>query len=256
MVSRRRTMPRRSTSESRASDSDNQSTRRVSRRGVLMTAGGLGVAGVVGTGVVQRNFSASAQSRAAGGPAAGTAAQTAAPATGTLPVPPLLSPTDDNGVKVFGLTMQTGTATLRTGVTSKTAGFNGPYLGPVIKVDDGDRVRMEVTNTIGTNTTVHWHGLHVPPSIDGGPQNVIAPGTTWKPQFTVRQNACTLWFHPHGLGTTAEQVGSGLAGMLLIDDRTAGAAALPSDYGVDQFPLILQSVPVNASGVIQSTTNG
>ena len=180
----------------------------------------------------------------------------AAVATGTLNIPTLLSPTDDNGVDVYTLNMQTGTAVLRTGLTSATAGFNGSYLGPVIKVNNGDSVRMNVTNGLSDVSTVHWHGAHVPPSVDGGPQNTIAAGATWSPEFTINQNACTLWFHPHALATTAAQVSLGLAGMLIVDDDTDGAAALPQDYGVNQFPLIVQSVPVNSSGVIQSTTAG
>ena len=180
----------------------------------------------------------------------------AATATGTLNIPTLLSSTDDNGTKVFTLSMQTGTAVLRTGLTSTTAGFNGSYLGPTIKVNNGDSVRMDVTNNLSEVSTVHWHGLHVPPSVDGGPQNTIAAGTTYSPAFTINQGACTLWYHPHALGTTAKQISSGLAGMLIVNDSSTGAAALPTDYGVDEFPLIVQSVPVNASGVIQYTTAG
>ena len=209
-----------------------------SRRRVLLALGGL----------------------AAGGALAGTALrfapQASAAATGTLNIPTLLGPTDDGGVDVYGLTMQTGTTVLRTGLTSSTAGFNQAYLGPVIKVQQGDRVRMQVTNSIGEVTTVHWHGAHVPPSVDGGPQNTIAAGATWAPEFDINQGACTLWFHPHGLGTTAAHVVRGLAGMLIVDDDTDGAAALPQDYGVNQFPLIVQSVPVNSSGVVQATTAG
>ena len=184
------------------------------------------------------------------------AVQAEAAATGTLIIPTLLTATDDDGVDVYTLNMQTGSTVLRTGLTSATAGFNGSYLGPVIKAATGDTVRMVVNNNLSAVSTVHWHGAHVPPSVDGGPQNTIAAGATWSPEFTVNQNACTLWFHPHGLGTTAAQVASGLAGMLIIDDDTDGAAALPQDYGVNQFPLIVQSVPVGSTGVIQSTTAG
>jgi suppressor of ftsI/bilirubin oxidase len=199
---------------------------------------------------------------AASGLAAGTVLRFASPAaaataTGTLKVPTLLTPTADGDVNVYSLSMQTGTSTLLTsGVSSSTAGFNGSYLGPVIKVNQGDQVRMEVTNNIGAQTTVHWHGAHIPPSVDGGPQNTIDAGTTWTPEFEINQGACTLWFHPHGLTTTAAQVGLGLAGMIIVDDDTTGAAALPQTYGVDQFPLIVQSVPISSGGTIQSTTAG
>ena len=49
---------------------------------------------------------------------------------------------------------------------------------------------------------------------------------------------------------------SSKARVIIVDDDSEGAAALPNDYGVNQFPLIVQSVPVNSSGVIQSTTAG
>jgi len=212
--------------------------KKLPRRAALLGLGGLAVGGAL-AGTL----------RFAPGAAAATA-------TGTLNIPTLLSPTDDDGVNVYALSMQTGTAVLRTGLTSTTAGFNGSYLGPVIKVNNGDSIRMDVTNNLSAVTTVHWHGAHVPPSVDGGPQNTIEAGATWSPEFTINQNACTLWFHPHALATTAAQVASGLAGMLIVDDDTDGAAALPQDYGVNQFPLIVQSVPVNSSGVIQSTTAG
>jgi suppressor of ftsI/bilirubin oxidase len=213
--------------------------RGLSRRRLLIGLSGFGAAAALGGAWLSN----------AGRAEAGTA-------TGTLTIPPLLSPTDDAGVNVFGLDMQFGTTVLRSGVTSTTAGFNGPYLGPVIKVNKGDQVRMEVTNSLNEDTTVHWHGAHVPPSVDGGPQNVIAASATWQPEFTINQEACTLWFHPHALETTAKQVGWGLAGMIIVNDDSDAAAALPNDYGTDQFPLIVQSVPVNTSGVIQSTTAG
>jgi suppressor of ftsI/bilirubin oxidase len=110
---------------------------------------------------------------------------------------------------------------------------------------------MQITNQLGEDTTVHWHGAHVPPSVDGGPQNVIVAGAAYTPEFTINQGACTLWYHPHALATTARQIGMGLAGMLIVDDASHGADALPKTYGVDDFPLIVQSVPVkSATGTI------
>jgi FtsP/CotA-like multicopper oxidase with cupredoxin domain len=211
----------------------------LSRRKLLLGLGGVGVGSALAGSALRFASNASA-----------------ATATGTLNIPTLLSAADDNGVSVFTLSAQTGTSTLVSGVSSSTAGYNGSYLGPVLKVSNGEQVRMAVTNNLSAETTVHWHGLHAPPSVDGGPQNIIAAGGTWTPEFTVNQGACTLWFHPHALTTTAAQVASGLAGMIIVDDDTDGAAALPQDYGVNQFPLIVQSVPVRSTGVIQSSTAG
>ncbi|KUL41466.1 multicopper oxidase family protein [Actinoplanes awajinensis] len=181
----------------------------------------------------------------------------AATASGSLTVPPLLeSTTDSSGTKVFKLSMESGTTEILSGVTSATCGFNQAFLGPVLKVNQGDTVQMDITNNLDDVSTVHWHGAHIPPSVDGGPQNTIDAGGTFSPSFEINQAACTLWFHPHALGTTAEQVASGLAGMLIVDDDTDGAAALPSTYGTDQFPLIVQSNPVSTAGALLFTTAG
>lgn len=217
--------------------------RSVSRRAVLATAGGLGIAAVAGLRLSQAL------------PASAASTDTT---TGTLTIPPLLTATDDNGTSVYTLSMQTGSSALLTGLSSSTMGFNGSYLGPTIKVSNGDQVRMEVTNSLGEDTTVHWHGAHVPASVDGGPQNVFSSGTTYQASFTVNQGgACTLWYHPHALGSTARQVSHGLAGMLIVEDSSAASSALPNTYGVDDIPLIVQSVPITTStGVIQYTLAG
>lgn len=186
------------------------------------------------------------------------ATTTATAAGGTLPVPELVEPTDDNGVAVYAIEATTGTDTsLVSGTTLETAGYNGTFLGPTILVNDGDRVRFEVTNGLAEETTVHWHGLHIAPSNDGGPQNVIAAGETWAPETTINQGeACTLWYHPHGLGNTADQVALGLAGLLIVDDGSESNAALPTTYGADDIPLILQSVGVLSSGAFVTTNAG
>lgn len=195
------------------------------------------------------------------GAAAGTGlrltspARAAATAGGTLTVPTLLeATTDSDGTKAYALSMQTGTTEILSGISSATCGFNQAFLGPVIKVSQGDSVRMDITNKLDDVSTVHWHGAHIPPSVDGGPQNTIEAGATFSPAFDINQGACTLWFHPHALGTTSEQVANGLAGMIIVDDDTDGAAALPQDYGTDQFPLIIQSLPISTAGVIRFTT--
>ena len=215
-------------------------SRPISRRGMLR---GLGALAILGT--------------AAGAGLPFPTSARAAAATGTLNIPTLLSSTtDSSGTLVHTLNMQTGTTEILSGISSATAGFNQAFLGPVIKVTKGDTVQMDITNNLSAVSTVHWHGAHIPPSVDGGPQNTIEAGATFSPSFEINQDACTLWFHPHALTTTAEQIASGLAGMLIVDDDSDGAAALPNDYGTDQFPLIIQSLPISSAGAILSTTAG
>ena len=101
-------------------------------------------------------------------------------------------------------------------------------------------MRIRVHNSLQEATTVHWHGLEVPGAMDGGPHQPIAPGGLWEPEFVVDQPAATLWYHPHPMGRTAEQVYRGLAGLLLVEDRAARPVALPERYGIDDLPLIVQ----------------
>ena len=162
-------------------------------------------------------------------------------------IPPLLTPRVENGTKVFSLTARQGTIT-RYGETLESAGFNGIYLAPTIRIKRGERIRMDVDNAMDEATTVHWHGLHIAPTGDGGPYQPIAPGATWQPEFTVMQQAATLWYHPHLMGATAPQVGRGMAGMLIVDDANRAHRSLPRRYGVDDLPLILQGAPLPVDG--------
>jgi FtsP/CotA-like multicopper oxidase with cupredoxin domain len=124
--------------------------------------------------------------------------------------------------------------------STETLGYNGSFLGPTIRVRNKDKVRLQVQNSIDQITTVHWHGLHVPARWDGGPHQVIEPGELWKPEFTINQQAATLWYHPHAMGLTGEHVYRGLAGLFIIEDEISEALALPRNYGVDDIPLIVQ----------------
>ena len=65
--------------------------------------------------------------------------------------------------------------------------------------------------------------------MDGGPQNAFADGETWSPTFEIKDEAKTLWYHPHALGTTAEQVVHGLAGMIIVEDDSEDALGGPAE---------------------------
>jgi FtsP/CotA-like multicopper oxidase with cupredoxin domain len=84
--------------------------------------------------------------------------------------------------------------------------------------------------------------------MDGGPHTPIAAGALWQPEWTIDQPAATLWYHPHLHGHTREQVDAGLAGMFIVRDEDEDALALPRDYGVDDFPVIVQDRSFNADG--------
>ncbi|SHO47326.1 multicopper oxidase family protein [Desulfopila aestuarii] len=163
------------------------------------------------------------------------------PFTTPLPVPPLLENlSTDPGTASFSLTAQRGKSRLVKEFLTPTMGYNGNYLGPTIRVRNGQKVHLNVLNKLDQQTTLHWHGLHVPAEFDGGPRQPIAPGTSWQPKFTINQQAATLWYHPHAMGLTGEHVYMGLAGLFYIEDEVADSLAIPKTYGVDDFPLIIQ----------------
>jgi blue copper oxidase len=157
-----------------------------------------------------------------------------------LAIPPLAgSHVDGQGRRVFELDARTGTTDFGHGRTP-TAGFNGTYLGPTLRATRGERVLINVHNGLAEPTTVHWHGMHLPARMDGGPFQEIAPGGSWSPTWKVDQPAATLWYHPHPHGKTEDQVYQGLAGMFILDDPATGNSALPHEYGVDDVPVIVQ----------------
>lgn len=160
------------------------------------------------------------------------------PAQTPLPIPPLIDARQQGGA--IGLRVQIGQTAFYPGLSSNTLGYNGSYLGPTIRVHRGDDVNMSVTNALAADTTVHWHGLLIPGELDGGPHQIVSPGATWRPSLPIRQPAATLLYHSHVHGLTAEQVYSGLAGALLVTDEEEQGLNLPSAYGVDDLPLLIQ----------------
>jgi FtsP/CotA-like multicopper oxidase with cupredoxin domain len=114
----------------------------------------------------------------------------------------------------------------------------GSYLGPIIKTNKGDKVRIRLTNQIPGKTIIHWHGLHVPAVMDGHPRSVIPKGESYLYEFEVKNRAGTYWYHPHPHGQTGYQVYGGMAGLFLVSDEEEKAAELPS--GEYDIPLVLQ----------------
>ncbi len=148
----------------------------------------------------------------------------------------------------IALTARRGRTAFLPGRPTPTLGYNGTYLGPTLRLHRGDDVEIAVTNALAEDTAVHWHGLLVPGHLDGGPHQPIRPGATWRPVLPIRQPAATLLYHSHVHGRTAEQVYGGLGGLLLIADDEERALGLPSDYGVDDLPLVLQDRVLTAEG--------
>ena len=167
---------------------------------------------------------------------------------GSLNILPLLDSQMIDGVRVFKLVADESSMRFMEGTKTRTLGYNGDYLGPTIRARKGEELRIEVLNRLKDPTTVHWHGGIVPAEADGNVHQIIEAGGKWSAEFPIIQPAATLWYHPHFMGTTAEQVYEGLAGMFIIDDDEADSLSLPNRYGVDDIPLILQERRFNSRG--------
>jgi FtsP/CotA-like multicopper oxidase with cupredoxin domain len=174
--------------------------------------------------------------------------------TTRMAIPPLApSHVDSRGRRVFDLRAQAGRHDFGAGRPASTWGFNGDYLGPTLRAKRGEQVLVNVRNDLDAPTTVHWHGMHLPAAMDGGPHQPIRPGTTWSPTWTVDQAAATLWYHPHLHQSTEEHVYRGLAGMFILDDEPSAALDLPDEYGVDDVPVIVQDKKFRGDGELDSS---
>lgn len=114
------------------------------------------------------------------------------------------------------LTAAPGTATLAPGVTANAWLYNGALPGPVLRITEGQTLRVRFRNALPEPTAVHWHGQPVMLGMDGVPgisRPAIAPGQEF--DYWLRDLLPgTYWFHPHG---HEAQLDAGLAGLLVVD---------------------------------------
>ncbi|WP_370190933.1 multicopper oxidase family protein [Qipengyuania sp.] len=209
-------------------------TKSLDRRG-LMRRSGLALAGL-------------AFAPFAGCEARSTAIRRGDASTEPLAIPQLRMGQVEDGVRVFRLPISPGQKEFALGVSSPTIGIEAPYLGPTLEMRRGERVRFEVDNELAEGATVHWHGFELPATADGGPHQLIQPGERWSPSFEVRQRASLYWYHSHMHRRTGPQVYAGLAAAIYVRDDEEDRLGLPSDYGVDDIPLIVQDRVIDGSG--------
>lgn len=130
----------------------------------------------------------------------------------------------------------------------------GSYLGPILHLRRGQKVRINLQNALNAATIIHWHGLIVPPAMDGHPADSIAPGDSYAYEFEVKNRAGTYWFHPHPHEDTAHQAYMGLAGLVLITDEEEAALALPT--GAYDLPLVIQDRTFDADNQLVYLAGG
>jgi len=88
------------------------------------------------------------------------------------------------------------------GQTGTAMTINGTIPGPLIRLNEGQEVALRVTNHLPEITSIHWHGILLPPEVDGVPGvsfEGIQPGATFTYRFPVKQSG-TYWYHSHSGG--------------------------------------------------------
>jgi CopA family copper-resistance protein len=99
--------------------------------------------------------------------------------------------------------------------TAPAITINGTIPGPIIRLKEGQLATLRVTNRLKEDTSIHWHGLLLPPAVDGVPGVSFAgikPGETFTYRFPVKQSG-TYWFHSHSGG----QELAGMYAPMIID---------------------------------------
>ncbi len=137
------------------------------------------------------------------------------------------------------------------GFKTEVLAYNGTVPGQMIEVTEGDKFKVTFRNKIvGQDSTVHWHGLEVPPDQDGNPSHPVVSGQERVYEFDIPANSAgSYWYHPHPHGHTAEQVYRGLAGAFIVRPKSD---PLPSELG--DTILMMSSISLNADGSIADNT--
>lgn len=147
-------------------------------------------------------------------------------------------------VREFQLVAKEAAWEIVKGVSVPAITYNGQVPGPLIRVTEGDTVRVTLKNELNEATAIHWHGLHVPNNMDGVPpltQQGIEPGETFTYEFPA-SHAGTFMYHSHL--NAAEQIDRGLYGTLIIDP------AQPTKTKFDQeFTMMIGAWNTNATGM-------
>ncbi|GMR06001.1 MAG: multicopper oxidase domain-containing protein [Gammaproteobacteria bacterium] len=164
-------------------------------------------------------------------------------------VPALDEGTTVQGKQVFKLALQSGESRILPNASTATIGINQNFLAPVLRFKKNQTVRMEVTNKLNETAALHWHGMILPATQDGGPHQAIKPGDTWVAEWQVINEPATYFYHSHTHNHTADQVWRGLGGqMQIVDEDRDAQLGIPHQYGVDDFPVIITDRAFNESG--------
>lgn len=146
--------------------------------------------------------------------------QAAMPANSPSDLPVLEGPNFDLSIEELNVNF--------TGRPFRGIGINGSVPAPTLRMREGDEITIRVTNRMQVTTSLHWHGIILPETMDGVPGlsfDGIQPGETFVYQFKAQQHG-TYWYHSH----SAHQEQMGLYGALIIEPRQADIVRAERDY--------------------------
>ncbi len=143
--------------------------------------------------------------------------------------------------------------TLVQGTSDNLQSFNDSYIGPTIRVQRGQTIRIEFKNLLNQPSTIHWHGQHLPTEMDGHPLHAVAPEQTFIYQFKVQNRAGTYWYHPHPHKAAGAQLYVGLIGLFIVEEPTELTYGLPN--GAYDLPLIIQDRTFDSNNQLTYVNN-
>ena len=174
---------------------------------------------------------------------------------GNIPLEPTILP---DGTKEFDLTVAITPWEVEPGKIVDAWTYNGMVPGPEIRVEVGDKIRVNVQNDLPLGTDIHWHGIPTPNDQDGvAPitQDLIESGDSYVYEFEAERASIGM-YHAHHHGQMA--IPNGLFGVFTIGDlpiprgQNIGGMTIPEDLVVDhEIPMVL-----NDAGVIGYSLNG
>ncbi|RFB80465.1 multicopper oxidase family protein [Methylovirgula sp. 4M-Z18] len=132
-------------------------------------------------------------------------------------------------------------------ILARPFGYAGHLPYPILRVRQGDDVRVRLTNALDRSTSLHWRGVRLPNAMDGAAgltQKPVALGETFEYRFRAADSG-TFCFHPLISGMTSDQIDKGLKGLLIVDE------AIPPDRDAEAI-LICDQRP----GATAVTVNG
>ena len=121
--------------------------------------------------------------------------------------------------------------------------------GPVLRVRQGERLKVRFVNDLPVPSTIHWHGIRIENAMDGVAgltQQPVPPGDAFEYAFTA-PGAGTYWYHPHF--RTSEQLARGLYGVLIVEEPT------PPGFDAD-LPLAIDDWRLTEEGAIHEASLG